>query len=107
MALAGRLVRTRQASQRVKAHKSSVRSGNDTSGSRCRLASRVELESRVKKKQSLSEFFKVEVSPKGGGDGAERSFGRPGVDCDEGRSECVIALQGSFEKQHLRASVVP
>lgn len=30
-----------------------------------------------------------------------------GVDCDEGRSECVIALQGSFEKQHLRASVVP
>lgn len=30
-----------------------------------------------------------------------------GVECDGGRSECVIALQGSFEKQHLRASVVP
>lgn len=28
------------------------------------------------------------------------------AECERGRSDCVIALQRSFEKQHLRASVV-
>lgn len=60
-----------------------------------------------KTEKEAIKVFKNGGEPKGGGDGAERSFSSSRVDGDEGRSECVIALQGSFEKQHLRASVVP
>lgn len=62
-----------------------------------RLKGKQESTESLEKEASLNEVSRV---PRGASAAA-------GVDCDEGRSECVIALLGSFEKQHLRASVVP